>query len=229
MEYKNPVVKGVFLKRINRFIAEVEVENKVELAHVRNTGRCKEIFLPGTNIFLEKNDNSNRKTKFSLISVYKKNRLINVDSQIVNYVFEEGVKNHKVDFLIDPDVFLREKVYNKSRFDFYYEKDSKKGFIEIKGVTLEKNNETMFPDAPTLRGQKHLNELIDGIKNGYENFLVFIIQMEETKSFRPHWETDPVFADKLKDAESEGVKIMAFDTKISEEGIILNKTIPVKI
>ncbi|MDD4343711.1 MAG: DNA/RNA nuclease SfsA [Eubacteriales bacterium] len=229
MKYKNPVIEGKFIKRINRFIAEVEISGKIEKVHVRNTGRCKEIFIPGAKIFLEEGSGEKRKTKYSLIAVYKEKRLINVDSQIVNYVFEEGVLKNKVDFLNNPDVFLREKVYNKSRFDFYYEKGSKKGFIEIKGVTLEKDNQTMFPDAPTLRGQKHIKELVQGLKEGYENYIIFLIQMENTKSFRPHWETDHVFAEELEKAKRQGVKILAYDTIVAPENITLNKTVKVKI
>lgn len=229
MKYKNSIVPGIFLKRINRFIAEVEIYGKKELVHVRNTGRCREIFLPGARIFLEEGNGEKRKTKYSLVAVYKEDRLINVDSQIVNYVFEEGVLNNKVPFLKNPDVFLREKTYNNSRFDFYYEQNDKKGFIEIKGVTLEKDNKTMFPDAPTLRGQKHLKELIHGVNEGYENYLVFIIQMENTESFRPHWETDPAFAEGIEEAKQKGVKIFAYDTVVLPENITLNKTISVKI
>ncbi len=229
MKYKNSIVPGIFLKRINRFIAEVEIYGKKELVHVRNTGRCREIFLPGAQIFLEEGNGEKRKTKYSLVAVYKEDRLINVDSQIVNYVFEEGVLNNKVPFLKNPDVFLREKTYNNSRFDFYYEQNDKKGFIEIKGVTLEKDNKTMFPDAPTLRGQKHLKELIHGVNEGYENYLVFIIQMENTESFRPHWETDPAFAEGIEEAKQKGVKIFAYDTVVLPENITLNKTISVKI
>ena len=229
MEYKNQIVPGIFIKRINRFIAEVEIDGKTETVHVRNTGRCKEIFITGAKIFLEKASGVKRKTNYSLVAVYKGDRLINVDSQIVNYVFEEGVKNNKVDFLNNPDVFLREKVYNKSRFDFYYEKGLKKGFIEIKGVTLEKENQTMFPDAPTSRGQKHVKELAEGIKEGYENYIVFLIQMDKTESFRPHWETDPVFAEELKEAKKHGVKVFAYDTTVYPDNITLNKTIVVKI
>ena len=226
MEYRNQIVPGVFIKRINRFIAEVEIEGKTEIVHVRNTGRCKEIFIPGANIFLEKASGV-KKTNYSLVAVLKGDRLINVDSQIVNYVFEEGVKNNQVDFLNNPDVFLREKVYNKSRFDFYYKKGFKKGFIEIKGVTLEKENQTMFPDAPTSRGQKHVKELAEGIKEGYENYIVFLIQMDKTESFRPHWETDPVFAEELKEAKKQGVKVIAYDTIVCPDNIKLNKTIDV--
>lgn len=229
MKYKNSIVSGVFLKRINRFIAEVEISGKKELVHVRNTGRCKEIFLPGAKIYLEEATGKKRKTKYSLVSVYKENRLINVDSQIANYVFEEAVLNNKVDFLLNPDVFLREKTYNKSRFDFYYEKGSKKGFIELKGVTLERDNNTMFPDAPTLRGYKHITELIQGLEEGFENYIVFLIQMEGTGSFSTNHETDPAFSEGLREAEKKGVKIFAFDSIISKDTITLNKNISVII
>ena len=229
MKYKNPIVSGRFLKRINRFIAEVEVDGKKELVHVRNTGRCKEIFLPDTQIYLEEAKGEKRKTKYSLVSVYKEDRLINVDSQIVNYVFEEAVINNQIDFLTNPDIFLREKTYKSSRFDFYYEKGPKKGFIELKGVTLEKDNDTMFPDAPTSRGKKHIMELIVGAHEGYENYLVFLIQMEGTNISRPNKETDPAFAEVLKEAKNNGVHIFAFDSLISQNTITLDKKIQISI
>lgn len=229
MKYKNPIISGVFLKRINRFVAEVEIAGKKELVHVRNTGRCKEIFLPNSKIFLEEGTGEKRKTKYSLISVYKEDRLINVDSQIVNYVFEEAVQKNQIDFLMDCDLFKREKTYKNSRFDFYYEKGSKKGFIELKGVTLERENDTLFPDAPTTRGQKHLKELIKGVKEGYENYIIFLIQMEDTKIFRPNKETDPAFTETLKEAIEQGVSVLAFDSIISKTSITLNKAIKVKV
>ena len=195
MKYKNPIISGVFLRRINRFVAEVEIDGKMELVHVRNTGRCKEIFLPKAKIYSEESNGEKRKTKYSLVSVYKEDRLINVDSQIVNYVFEEAVLNNKIDFLVDLDIFKREQSYKNSRFDFYYEKGLKKGFIELKGVTLEKENDTMFPDAPTLRGYKHITELIQGLEEGFENYIVFLIQMEGTGSFSTNHETDSAFSE----------------------------------
>lgn len=229
MKYKNPIISGVFLRRINRFVAEVEIDGKMELVHVRNTGRCKEIFLPNAKIFLEESNGEKRKTKYSLVSVYKEDRLINVDSQIVNYVFEEAVLNNKIDFLVDLDIFKREQSYKNSRFDFYYEKGLKKGFIELKGVTLEKENDTMFPDAPTSRGKKHLMELIQGVEEGFENYVVFLIQMEGTEVFRPNQETDPAFTDTLKLAINQGVSALAFDSIISKDSITLNKAIEIKI
>lgn len=228
MKYPNKVVPGVFIKRINRFIAQVKTADGIETVHVRNTGRCREIFIPGARVFLEEGKGEKRKTRYSLIAVYKEDRLINVDSQIVNYVFEEACLTKKINFLTEIDVFSREKAYNSSRFDFYYETKEKKGFIEVKGVTLESSNQTMFPDAPTLRGQKHLKELMDGIEEGYENYIVFIIQMENTESFRAHWETDPKFAELLKEAAEKGVHVLAYDTLVSEDSITLNKNIEIR-
>lgn len=178
MTYKN-INKAVFIDRPNRFIARCEINEQVETVHVKNTGRCKELLIPGTTVFLEKFNAQTRKTNYDLISVIKGNRIINIDSQAPNKIFLEWAKSGK--FL--PDILLIKPEYRflNSRFDFYIETPFKKIFIEIKGATLENNGVVMFPDAPTQRGLKHISELIEVKKKGYEAYIIFVIQMENAK------------------------------------------------
>lgn len=159
MKYNN-IYEGIFLERPNRFIANVLIDGKKEKVHVKNTGRCKEILIKGTKVYLEKSNNPNRKTKYSLISAYKGNQLINIDSQVPNKVVFDAVQSNKIEGLNNIKVLKREVTFGNSRFDLYFEKDNEKGFIEVKGVTLEDNGLSLFPDAPTERGTKHIKEMI---------------------------------------------------------------------
>lgn len=219
------IVSGKFISRPNRFIAIVEIDGAEHTCHVKNTGRCRELLVPGASVFLEEASNPNRKTKYDLISVYKNRNLINIDSQAPNRVFNEWL-NEKNLFnkikLIKP-----ETKYGNSRFDFYIEADGKKIFVETKGVTLEENGIAMFPDAPTERGRKHLNELSDSVKNGYDAYVAFIIQMSGVKLFKPNIKTDLNFADDLKKASESGVKIIALDCMVTENSLKINDYIPV--
>lgn len=218
------IVSGKFISRPNRFIAIVEIDGAEHTCHVKNTGRCRELLVPGASVFLEEASNPNRKTKYDLISVYKNRNLINIDSQAPNRVFNEWL-NEKNLFnkikLIKP-----ETKYGNSRFDFYIEADGKKIFVETKGVTLEENGIAMFPDAPTERGRKHLNELSDSVKNGYDAYVAFIIQMSGVKLFKPNIKTDLNFADDLKKASESGVKIIALDCMVTENSLKINDYIP---
>ena len=191
MKY-NKVERGIFKKRPNRFIAYVEINGREEICHVKNTGRCRELLIPGALVFLEESDNPNRKTKYDLIAVEKGNRLINMDSQIPNKVVEEWLKEGNL-FGAEANV-LHEVVYGNSRFDLYIENGERKIFMEVKGVTLEENNVVRFPDAPTQRGVKHIQELVKCIKDGYEAYLMFVIQMEDVSYFEPNYDTHPEFA-----------------------------------
>lgn len=206
MEYKN-TVKGIFKNRPNRFIANVIINGKEETVHVKNTGRCKELLIDGVTVILEESDNTNRKTKYSLISVYKGEKLINMDSQSPNSVFAEALIDGKIEQIGSVDFLKREVKYNNSRFDIYYEKNNKKGFIEVKGVTLEENGVVMFPDAPTERGTKHILELIEAKKEGYDVGIAFVVQMKDVKYFTPNKERDKKFYDALYKAYKEGVNI----------------------
>jgi sugar fermentation stimulation protein A len=222
MKYNN-IVEGVFLKRMNRFIAQVLIDGVETLAHVKNTGRCKELFIKGAKVYLEKSDNPNRKTLYSLISIYKNDLLINIDSQIPNAVVYEGILAGKVKSLEHINALKREVIYGNSRFDLYYETPSNKGFIEVKGVTLETNGIACFPDAPTERGRKHIHELIDGLNQGYTNFLFFLIQMDGIHSFEPNWETDPQFAQGLKTARESGVEVLVYNSIVDKDSIYMNE------
>lgn len=224
MEYKN-TVKGIFKNRPNRFIANVIINGKEETVHVKNTGRCKELLIEGVTVILEESDNTNRKTKYSLISVYKSEKLINMDSQSPNSVFAEALIDGKIKEIGSVDFLKREVKYNNSRFDIYYEKNNKKGFIEVKGVTLEENGVVMFPDAPTERGTKHILELIEAKKEGYDVGIAFVVQMKDVKYFTPNKERDKKFYDALYKAYKEGVNIYVYDCIVTENSITLDKKV----
>lgn len=228
MKYEN-IKEAVFIERPNRFIANVCIDGKEEKVHVKNTGRCRELLLKGCRVFLEESKNNARKTKYSLVAVYKGERLINMDSQIPNYVAEEALKKGIIKEIGIPDFVKREVKYSQSRFDIYYEKDGRKGFIEVKGVTLEKNGEVLFPDAPTERGTKHIKELIKAKKEGYEAAVLFVIQMKDVSFFAPNAETDKDFSQALKNAKEEGVNILAYDCDVKEDEIVLKDKVEVRV
>ena len=226
MKY-NETEKAVFIKRPNRFIAEVEIQGKRETVHVKNTGRCKELLIPGTEVILEKSGNPNRKTKYDLICVNKQGRLVNMDSQIPNKAAEEWIKKGG---LFPEEVTIRpEKKYGNSRFDLYVESPVRRAFVEVKGVTLEENNIVRFPDAPTVRGIKHVEELIHCMEEGYEAYLLLVIQMKGVKKFMPNWDTQPEFGEALIKAEKAGVKILARDCLVTEDTIEIQEEVPVDL
>ncbi len=216
MLYKN-IKEAKFINRPNRFIANIEIDGEIEVCHVKNTGRCKELLTDNAKVYVQEFDNPNRKTKYDLISVYKGDRLINMDSQAPNKVFHEWLLKGKL--FKDITLIKPECKYNNSRFDFYIEADNKKIFVEVKGVTLEENNIVMFPDAPTERGIKHIKELVDCVNEGYEAYVVFIIQMKDVLYFTPNNFTHKAFGDTLKTADSNGVKIIALDCDITKDSI----------
>lgn len=222
MKYDN-IVDGIFIKRINRFIAKVIINGTETLVHVKNTGRCKELFIEGAKVYLQKSSNPNRKTPYSLISIYKGNQIINIDSQVPNTVVYEGILAGKVKELHDLVTLRKEVTFGNSRFDLYYETLTDKGFIEVKGVTLENDNVALFPDAPTERGRKHINELIAGTLQGYKNYIFFLIQMNHIHSFEPNWTTDPQFAQALEDAKKSGVNVLIFNSLVDKDSIVLNE------
>lgn len=226
MRYKE-TEKAVFLKRPNRFIAEVEIQGKRETVHVKNTGRCKELLIPGAEVILEKSGNPNRKTKYDLICVNKQGRLVNMDSQIPNKAAEEWIKKGG---LFPEEVTIRpEKKYGNSRFDLYVESPVRRAFVEVKGVTLEENNIVRFPDAPTVRGIKHVEELIHCMEEGYEAYLLLVIQMKGVKKFMPNWDTQLEFGQALVKAEKAGVKILARDCLVTEDTIEIQEEVPVDL
>ncbi len=226
MKYSK-IKKGIFIDRPNRFVAHVIVDGKEETVHVKNTGRCRELLIKGAKVILEESGNPKRKTKYSIIAVYKGKILINMDSQAPNSAAYEAVKNGVIKEIGVPDYVKREAAYSKSRFDIYFEKDGKKGFIEVKGVTLEKDSMTYFPDAPTQRGARHLEELIKAKGEGYEAYVLFVIQIKGVIGFSPNYETDLRFAQTLKRAQENGVNIIAYDCNVYEDKMELN--LPVKV
>jgi sugar fermentation stimulation protein A len=216
MRYEN-ILRAKFIDRPNRFIANIEIEGRNEVCHVKNTGRCKELLLPGANLFVQEFDCSSRRTKYDLISVFKGDRLINMDSQVPNKVFSEWARDKG--FFKDIRILKPEQKYENSRFDFYMEDGNKKIFVEVKGVTLEEKGVAMFPDAPTERGLKHLNELASCIDEGYEAYVVFIIQMKDVLYFTPNAKTDRIFAETLAKVRDKGVKILALDCEVTPDSI----------
>ncbi len=226
MKYNN-ILKGKFISRPNRFIAHIEINNKIEICHVKNTGRCKELLTPNAEVFVQKNDNPKRKTKFSLIGVKKNDRMINMDSQVTNKVIHEWIS--KGGLFKDIIKIKPEAKYKNSRFDFYIETKNEKVFIEVKGVTLESEGIVRFPDAPTERGVKHIRELCDSIKEGYEAYVIFVIQMKDVVHFEPNVETHKEFAEALREAEKCGVHILALDCEVTEDSIDIRDYVKVLI
>jgi sugar fermentation stimulation protein A len=223
MKYQD-MVEGIFLERPNRFIAEVLIDGKHHMVHVKNTGRCREILIKGTKLYLQESDNPKRKTRFSLISAYKGDMLINIDSQVPNKVVYDAFNEKKIEGYEDIVFLKREKIYGNSRFDLYYEREGgRRGFVEVKGVTLEKDGISMFPDAPTERGRKHLLELAHARDNGYESAVFFLIQINDIKKFTPNLETDPKFAQALKTVEEAGVDILVYNSRVTEDEISIDK------
>lgn len=217
MIYEN-IVEATFIERPNRFIAHCIVNGKEEVVHVKNTGKCRELLIPGCKVYLQEHDNPKRKTKFSLISVIKGNRLINMDSQAPNKVAYEALINNKIDLPElkgDIKYIKPEKTYGDSRFDIYIETDTEKAFLEVKGVTLEEDGIVLFPDAKTERGVKHINELIKAIDDGYLSYILFVIQMDNVKYFTPNIKMHKEFGQALKNAQYKGVNILAYDCDVT--------------
>ena len=228
MKYRQ-IIEGRFLERPNRFIAYVEIPgvSEREKVHVKNTGRCKELLVPGARVYLEKSSNPERSTAYDLVAVRKGERMINMDSQAPNKAVGEFLSEGG----LFPDIKLirPECKYGNSRFDFYVEYADKKAFIEVKGVTLENDGVVSFPDAPTERGSKHLRELCECLKEGYEAYVFFVIQMKDILYFTANADHDPVFARTLKEAHSEGVRILAYDCDVTEDEMKIGDRTEIKI
>lgn len=226
MKYRH-IVQGKFLERPNRFIAHVDVDGQRETVHVKNTGRCKELLTKGVTVYLEKSDNPKRSTAYDLIAVEKDNRLVNIDSQAPNKVVGEWLLTGE---LFDDLILVRpETKYGNSRFDFYVETVREKIFIEVKGVTLEEDGEVRFPDAPSERAVKHVEELVQAKQDGYRVFVIFVIQMEGVRYFTPNDATHAAFADALRQAAAKGVEVLAYDCKVTPDSMYVNKSVPVKL
>lgn len=230
MKYKN-IVKGTFLSRPNRFIAEVEIDSFVHTVHVKNTGRCRELLQNGVTVYLEKSSNPNRKTAFDLVAVEKRregksNLLVNMDSMSPNAVAFEWLKGENPLFSQNAKI-RREVTFGDSRFDLYVEDGCRKAFVEVKGVTLENDGFSLFPDAPTERGVKHINELIKAKEDGFEAYILFVIQMKEVHTFSPHKEMHKDFAEALLKAHNKGVKVLAYDCKVTPDSLAIDEEVAV--
>ena len=223
MKYEN-MVSGKFLCRPNRFVAHVQIDGDEQIVHVKNTGRCRELLPEGAQVWCEKNDAPNRKTKYDLICVQKGDRLINMDSQAPNAAAGEWLRGGGL-----PDVHqVRSEVkFANSRFDFAFQKEGKPCFMEVKGVTLENDGICAFPDAPTLRGAKHLRELTQAAQAGYGAYVLFVIQMENVQCLRPNDATDPEFGEALRQAERAGVRLLAMDCRVTPDSMTLCKAVPI--
>jgi len=226
MTYPN-IREGVFLSRPSRFIAEVDIGGQTEICHVKNTGRCKELLIPGAKVYVNQSDNPNRSTKYDLVAVYKGERLINMDSQAPNKVFLEYLQSGQ--YIAGITRVNPEVKFKNSRFDFYVEAGERKIFIEVKGVTLEENDIALFPDAPTERGVKHLNELAACIDDGYEAQVMFVIQMRGVDYFTPNIKMHPKFGEALSSAESAGVKVIALDCDVKPNSLKIGNFVRVKL
>ena len=225
MRYER-ITQGSFLERPNRFLAYAELAGKKEVIHVKNTGRCAELLKPGAVIYVQESQNPERKTKWDLIAVEKGDRIINMDSQIPNRVVQEWIEEGNL--FEDVRLVKPETTYCNSRFDLYVETgDKRKIFIEVKGVTLEENGVVRFPDAPSERAVKHLEELGQAVKEGYEAYVFFVIQMKGVRYFTPNRDTHPAFCDALKRAQAAGVHVLAYDCEVSADSIEVNEEVPV--
>ena len=226
MKYKH-IVQGEFLERPNRFIAYVNIDGKKETVHVKNTGRCKELLIPGAEVYLEKSDNPDRKTRYDLIGVKKGEMLVNMDSQAPNKVVEEWLRAGG----LFPDVVTvrPETVYGNSRFDFYIETATERIFMEVKGVTLEEKGVVRFPDAPSERAVKHVEELVKAKEAGFQVYVLFVIQMEEAEYFTPNEDTHPEFAAALCEAAAQGVQVLAYNCLVTPDSLVLHRPVPVHL
>ena len=219
--------QGTFLSRPNRFVAHVEIGGREEICHVKNTGRCRELLLPGAAVWCQHHDDPDRKTAWSLITVQKGERLVNLDSQVPNKLALEYVRSGGLGFV--PTVVKAEQTFGQSRFDLYYEAGEEKGFVEVKGVTLEESGVARFPDAPTERGCKHLRELQAAVEAGFGAWVLFVIQMADIRRFEPNWPRDPEFAKTLCQAAEHGVRVRAVECAVTEDSLTITKEVPVML
>ncbi|MBU3130618.1 DNA/RNA nuclease SfsA [Clostridium tagluense] len=228
MFINNRVFVAEFIIRPNRFEAYVNLNGEELIVHVPNTGRCKEILIPGSKVLLREELNPTRKTLYDLIAGYKNDKIINIDSQIPNKVVDEALKNNKIENLIKYNIIQKEKTFGNSRFDFKLSNDMGEDYyLEVKGVTYEVDGKSMFPDAPTERGRKHLLELVEAKKMGFGAGVLFLIQMNNIDDFSPYDDMDGAFGQALRLAYNEGVDIYAYECEVGEKFITLSKSVKV--
>ena len=226
MKYSN-MERAYFKERPNRFIAYVETEEGREICHVKNTGRCRELLTLDAVVYVQRNENPARKTKLDLIGVEKGDYLINMDSQAPNVAVKEWLKAGNL--FSETAKIYPEKKYGDSRFDFYIEDGERKAFMEVKGVTLENDGVCAFPDAPTERGVKHIRELIKCMEEGYEAYILFVIQMSPVKYLKPNDVTHKAFGDALREAKKAGVHVLARDCKITIDSMEIMNEVEVRL
>lgn len=225
MEYAN-MLPGKFLARPNRFIAHVEIDGSTQICHVKNTGRCKELLVPGCTVWCQESDKPERKTKFDLIAVQKGHRLINMDSQAPNIAAKEWLLAGGLGKIEN----LRAEVFQgDSRFDFSFQKDGVTCFLEVKGVTLENGGICAFPDAPTARGVKHLEGLTRLSQEGFGAYVLFVIQMEDVCYLHPNYATDPAFAKALREAAAAGVSVLAMDCAVTPNTMVIQNPVEIRL
>ena len=220
------MVPGTFLSRPNRFIAHVEIDGASQVVHVKNTGRCRELLPAGAKVWCQHSDNPNRKTQYDLITVQKGDRLINMDSQAPNAAAKEWLLSGGLGEISN---LRAETFYKDSRFDFFFEKEGKKCYLEVKGVTLENDGVCAFPDAPTERGARHLRELEEAVSEGFGGYVLFVIQMADVKYLHPNDATDPAFGTALRQAAANGVQILAMDCAVTENTMEIRLPVLVKL
>ena len=225
MQYAN-IVPGKFLSRPNRFVAHIEIGGKEEIVHVKNTGRCRELLPPGAQVWCEKNNNPARKTAYDLISVKKGTRIINMDSQAPNAAAREWLEQGGLGKI---ENLRPESRHGDSRFDFSFTRDGVSCFLEVKGVTLETDGVCAFPDAPTIRGAKHLRELTELAKSGYGAYILFVIQMADVEYLHPNDVTDPAFGKALREAAKAGVTVLAMDCRVTPDSMVIQSPVEVRL
>ena len=225
MRYQN-MVSGVFRSRPNRFIAHVEIGGEMQVVHVKNTGRCRELLVPGCRVWCQRADNPARKTQYDLIAVEKGTRLINMDSQAPNRAAGEWLASGGLGKI---DNLRPEMTHGDSRFDFSFIRAGKPCLLEVKGVTLEADGVCAFPDAPTQRGAKHLRGLAEAARQGYGAYVLFVIQMEDVKYLHPNDRTDPAFGTALREAAQHGVQVLAVQCRVTPESMEITEFVPVEL
>ncbi len=226
MIYEN-ILPAIFVDRPNRFIAHVELNGRLEVCHVKNTGRCRELLIPGCRVYVQHQPSPTRKTAYDLIAVEKGERLLNMDANAPNRVFNEYVRAGR--FLRGWSVIRPETTHGDSRFDFYLESPGHRLFAEVKGVTLEDDGVMRFPDAPTERGVKHLEGLARCVQEGYEAWAVFVIQTENVRWMEPNRRTHPAFADALRQAAQAGVHLLALDCHTEPDRLEICRPVEIRL
>ena len=225
MQY-GKMVEGRFLTRPNRFIAHIEIDGKTEVCHVKNTGRCRELLPTGARVWCLDAASPSRKTRYDLITVQKGERLINMDSQAPNAAAKEWLL---AGGLGEIENLKPECKFGDSRFDFSFRKDGRQCFLEVKGVTLENDGVCAFPDAPTVRGAKHLRELTELAQKGYGAYVLFVIQMEDVKYLHSNDDTDPAFGKALREAATAGVQVLAYDCAVTPDSMVIRQAVDIHL